>query len=348
MRYHRALIAALASLALVGSALAQSDIGTTGAQFLNISPSARAVALGGAYGSLAKGADAVYSNPAALTGVKGPDLHLSHISYVAGVDVNYVAYAMPGMKGVIGVYFGAMSTGDMPVTTIQDPTNASGTTFDAGSWVAGLTYAAPLTDRLSLGVTAKILRESIWDMTSSSYAFDVGTLYYTGFSNWRFAAVLTNFGPSARFASGQLVTDYDKFDSDGAQSPTVAEDRAESYDLPLTFKISTAYDLALTEEMTLTTIIEGAHPSDANEYIAGGLEYSYALPIVSIAVRGGYRLVESDDYGTYTDERSAADGATLGLGVGVPFLARKLVFDYTWQDYSDLGTNHLFSIGMSF
>jgi hypothetical protein len=348
MRFHRALIAALASMALVGSALAQSDIGTTGAQFLKISPSARAVALGGAYGSLAKGADAVYSNPAALTGVKGPDLHLSHIGYVADIDVNYVAFATPAMKGVIGVYFGAINTGDMPVTTIQDPTNILGTTYDAGSWVAGLTYAAPLTDRLSLGVTAKMIRESIWDMTSSSFAFDVGTLYYTGFSNWRFAAVLQNFGPSARFSSGQLVSDYDKFDSDDQQSPTVAEDRAEEYNLPMTFKISTAYDLAVTEEMTLTTTLEGVHPSDAKEYLAGGLEYSYALPMVSLAVRGGYRLVQSEDYGTITGERSAADGATVGFGVGVPFLAKNLVFDYTWQDYSDLGTNHLFSIGMSF
>jgi len=347
MKFYRVLIAGLATLALVGSAFAQTDIGRSGAQFLKISPSARAVSLGGAYGAIAKGADAMYHNPAALTGVKGIDIHLSHVAYVADVNLNYVALAMPALKGVVGMHFGALTTDDMLVTTITDPTGELGTTFEVGSWVAGLSYATSLTDRLSLGVTAKYVHETIWDMESGAVAFDVGTLYYTGFSNWRFSAALLNFGPQATFSGGQLVTEYDKYNNE-EQAGTLAEDTPEPYDLPLTFKLSTAYDFVITDQMMVTTTLEGAHPSDALEYVAGGLEYSLNAGMVSVALRGGYRVVQTETMGSYKDMRTSADGAVAGIGVGVPFIAKKLAFDYTWQDYTKLGTNHLFSLSMSF
>ena len=347
MRFHRVLIAGLAIMALVGSAVAQTNVGRSGAQFLKVSPSARGVAMSGAYGAVVNSADAVYTNAAGLTAVTGPSVHLSRINYVADINFNYVAFAMPSLGGVLGVQFGSMSSGDMPMTTIDDPTNSSGITFDASSWVLGLSYATPLTDRLSLGVTAKYVHETIWDMKSGTVAFDIGTLYYTGFSNWRFGATLSNFGASARFSGGHLVTQYDKYDDDN-QSPTVAEDRAEDVNLPLTFKLSTAYDFVISDQMQITTCFEGAHPNDAPEYLAGGLEYKLTAPMASLALRGGYRLTGTEDMGNYSEQQMTADGVVLGAGLTLPFIARELTFDYTWQDYTKLGTNHIFSLSMNF
>ncbi len=346
MRFHRVLIAGLACLALVGITYAQTDVGRSGAQFLKISPSARGVAMGGGYSAVAQDADAIYHNPAGLTGSTGASVQLSRVQYVADITFNYAAFSVPSLGGVVGVHFGSMGTDEMPVTTIQDPTNESGNTFDVSSWVAGVTYARPLTDRLSLGVTAKWVNEAIWDMNSGTMAFDVGTLYYTGFSNWRFAATLTNFGPQARFSGGHLVTQYNKYD-DEQQAETVAEDRAAAYKLPMTFKIGTAYDFVITPGMMVTTSLEGAHPNDAMEYVAGGVEYSFTSSVVSLALRGGYRLAQTETMGAYKDLRTTSDGAILGVGVGVPFVAKKLMFDYTWQDFSELGTNHLFSFTLS-
>jgi len=346
MRIRHVLIAGLASLALIGSALAQTNTGRSGGQFLKISPSARGVAFGGAYGAVAQDADAVFSNPAGLTHLRGLGVHLSHISYVADINFNYAVVAMPLAGGVVGVQFGSMTTASMPVTTIEDPTNSLGITFDVSSWVAGISYATSLTDRLSLGVTGKYARETIWDMTSGTMTFDVGTLYYTGFSNWRFAAILQNFGPSGRFKGGHLVTQYNKFGGD--QSETVAEDRSDSYDVPLTFRLATAYDFDINDRMVVTSSLEGAHPNDSPESLSGGLEYSYNLPAVSVALRAGYRVVGTQTVGTMKDLRLATDAAVLGVGVGVPFIAKKLAFDYTWQDYQKLGVNHLFSLSMNF
>lgn len=347
MRFHRILIAGLASLALCGTSFAQTNIGRSGAQFLKISPSARAVALGGAYGSVGRGADALYHNPAGIAGIRGMDLNLSRVNYVADVSFNYIAAAMPFAGGSLGMQFGSMMTDEMPVTTIQDPTNALGITFDVGSWVAGLTYARALTDRLSVGVTGKFVRETIWDMTSSTVAMDVGTLYYTGFCNWRFSAVLSNFGRTARFTGGRLVTQYDKYGST-SQAETVAEDRSLEYELPQVFKLGTAYDFTFTEQMMITGSLEGAHPIDAPEYLSAGLEYTYSMPMVKLAARGGYRAVQTENMGTFKDLRVATDALVVGFGVGVPVGGNALQFDYTWQNYSKLGNNHLFSVGVGF
>jgi hypothetical protein len=303
--------------------------------------------MSGAYGAVVNGVDAVYHNAAALTGVTGPSVQLSRINYVADVNFNYVAFAMPGMGGAVGVHFGAMNSGDMPMTTIQDPTNESAIMFDVSSWVLGLTYATPLTDRLSMGVTAKYVQETIWDMKAGRIAFDIGTLYYTGFSNWRFGATLSNFGPNARFMGGHLVTQYDKYDDEN-QAETVAEDRAEEVALPLTFKLSTAYDFVISDQMQITTCLEGAHPNDATEYVAGGLEYKLTTPMAGLALRGGYRLTGMETMGNQKDLDTSAEGFVLGAGLTVPFIARQLTFDYTWQDYTKLGTNHIFSLSMSF
>jgi len=347
MRFHRILIAGLASLALCGVTSAQTNIGRSGAQFLKVSPSARAVALGGAYGSVGRGADAVYHNPAGIAGIRGTEISLSRVNYVADVSFNYLAGAMPLAGGTLGFQFGSMMTNEMPVTTIQDPTNALGITFDVGSWVAGLTYAQALTDRLSVGVTGKYIRERIWDMTSSTMALDVGTLYYTGFCNWRFSAVLSNFGSKARFTGGRLVTQYNKFD-DSNQSETVSEDRSLEYELPQAFKLGTAYDFTFTDQMMLTGSLEGVHPIDAPEYLSGGLEYTYAMPMVKLAARAGYRAVKTEDIPGFSNPRVATDGEVLGFGIGVPVAGNALQFDYTWQNYAKLGNNHLFSVGIGF
>ena len=347
MRYHRILIAGLASLALCGVASAQSNIGRSGAQFLKISPSARATALGGAYGSVGRDADAVYHNPAGIAGIRGMNLNLARVNYVADISFNYIAAAMPLGSGALGFQFGSMMMDEMPVTTIQDPTNQLGITFDVGSWVAGITYAQPLTDRLSVGVTGKYVRESIWDMSSSTVALDVGTLYYTGFCNWRFSAVLSNFGRTAKFTGGRLVTQYNKYDNPN-QSETVAEDVSMAYELPQAFKLGTAYDFTFTDQMMVTGSLEGAHPIDAPEYLSGGLEYTYAMPQVKLAARAGYRIVQTEAMGSYSSLRLASDSAVLGLGIGVPIAGSNLQFDYTWQNYMKLGNNHLFSVGVSF
>jgi hypothetical protein len=55
-----------------------------------------------------------------------------------------------------------------------------------------------LTDRFSIGFTAKFVQERIWNSTASGFAFDVGTLYRTPFNDLMIGASISNFGTSMK------------------------------------------------------------------------------------------------------------------------------------------------------
>ena len=46
--------------------------------------------------------------------------------------------------------------------------------WDAGAIAIGLTYSKMLTDRFSIGVTGKYIRESIWNSSSSGFGWTSG------------------------------------------------------------------------------------------------------------------------------------------------------------------------------
>ena len=61
-----------------------ANVGTSGAQFLKLTPGARTASLGNA-GSTFVGAESIYNNPAGLYSNVQNDLQLSHVSYLESV-----------------------------------------------------------------------------------------------------------------------------------------------------------------------------------------------------------------------------------------------------------------------
>jgi hypothetical protein len=68
--------------------------------------------------------------------------------------------------------------GDMKVRTVEQP-EGTGENFSAGDIAIGISYARFLTDRFSVGLTAKYIKQSIWHMSSSAFAIDAGTVFRT-------------------------------------------------------------------------------------------------------------------------------------------------------------------------
>ena len=67
-------------------------VGTFGAQFLKIGPSARATAMGSAYTAVADNAESVYWNPAGIVGIRGSQLAVSQTQWPADIKLTYAAY----------------------------------------------------------------------------------------------------------------------------------------------------------------------------------------------------------------------------------------------------------------
>ena len=77
-------------LILPSAGFGQSKVGQAGTQFLKMGVSARAVAMGEAFTAISDDATAVHYNPAGLTQIDNKQVILTHISYVADINYNFI------------------------------------------------------------------------------------------------------------------------------------------------------------------------------------------------------------------------------------------------------------------
>ncbi len=319
----------------VGEAQSQTfdNVGTSGAQFLKLDVDARVVALGGASAAITRGAMALYYNPAGIANMDEHSLAFSYTDWVADIRYNYLAYARPiSGFGNVGVHVAVLTMGDMKETTLDQP-DGTGETFGANSWVLGVSNAHQLTNRFSFGVTAKYLRESISDLASGALAFDIGTIYYTGFRSLRIAMSTRNFGGDTKFGGTELETTLDQ-DNDPTTQPVEVRLNTESHPLPLSFRIGIAYDFEFGEDSKVMTTLDGYNTRDRGQQASLGVEYRWQE---RLAVRAGYKLE--------ADEEGIAGGA--GYDFEIPGFGN-MGISYAWADVGRLESAHRFSLMLSF
>ena len=159
------------------------NLGTSGAQFLQIPVGARAESMGGALVGLTGDAEAMFWNPAGISKVKNVDAHFSYMNWFDLFDFNAAAlvYNIENV-GTFGASIIVLSTEKMEITTEEEP-NGTGRYFDGNDVALSLTYAKYLTDRFSVGLTVKYISQRIWNESADAIAFDVGTQYLLDFQN---------------------------------------------------------------------------------------------------------------------------------------------------------------------
>ncbi len=320
------LTAAVAAFLLFPTTVEASSfakVGTSGAQFLKLGLGTRGIAMGGAFVASADDPSAVFWNPACLVRVPGTQVQFTGTQWFA--DVLYggavVSSEFQGI-GTFAVSFAMLQSGDMDVTTVEQP-EGTGETFNCTDMVAGLTFSRMLTDRFSAGLTIKYVREQWDDVSAGGIAVDMGTLYDTGFKTLRIGMAIQHFG-------GELTPDGEFTTYNSGQDSLMAY---ESYSMPMTFKLGMAMDVINRGPHFLTVEVDGIHPSDNVEQLGIGTEYWYNN---MFALRGGYRI--------NTDE----EGLTAGAGFRIPIGGKTLTLDYAYADWSRLDMVHRASLGFAF
>lgn len=199
MRLTRATAAAvLAALLAAAAARAQSSAGAEAFDFLRFDANARAVGLGGAYTALATDSNALLYNPAGLARVKSSEATFMHNQYGQGVGQQYIGVAL---KNGFGLQFNYASLGDVPRTTIADP-SGTGSRLNVSDTALGAGYGRELSPDLSVGGGAKYFTETLGEVSVSGYALDVGGLYrLPDVKGLSFGASLLNLGPPVKFAA---------------------------------------------------------------------------------------------------------------------------------------------------
>ncbi|MCX6601323.1 MAG: PorV/PorQ family protein [bacterium] len=343
----RALAVALTVCLLAVPARALEKIGTTSLQVLKIAQGVRGIAMGNAMTATARDVEAVWSNPGALTEIKGQQALFSQINMPADVHLNSVAFARQwGDYGAVSLHAINLFTNDMKVRTWERP-EGTGEFFNAWDLVVGAGYARKLTDRFSLGANVHYLHSRLEDETYDGVAVDLGTLYKTDLRSMRLGMAIQNLGPDVKY-SGAFLDYRNRIQNDNV----LVEQKYEGASLPTVFRLGVAFDvyellgIAKHPDYAAQFSVEMNHPNDNRERL-------------NIGAEGGYRnqlFLRLGGKFAYDEESFAA-----GFGLLIPvFDGYKVKFDYAYSYWGRLteavskmdgadqlkGQPHRFAIGL--
>lgn len=310
-------------------------------QFLKVMPCARATALGEAYTVWAKGAEAIFWNPAGLAKIDHMELTTTYIDWLFDSQQGALSYALNIRSfGAIGVQIQYVDFGEFEETTnarpyISNPESPglTGRTFRPFSYLVGLSYARYLTDKFSVGISMKYAHESLFNgqkviaqvrqgvfeevtTWANGLLFDFGIRYDTGFRSVYIGSAVQNFGADVTYAK-------------------------ESHPVPLLFRFGVGANLigsqglvrsGSNEKNRLSVASDIFHPNDYAQQVHVGVEYEYDG---FFALRGGYKF--NYDF----------DGFTCGAGIQHAIEGVRLSLDYSYGSMGIyLGNVQRISIGL--
>jgi len=248
-------------MVLASFGFANSNVGTSGAEFLKIGPGARPAAMGEAFTGVADDIHAIYWNPAGLGTLKDAEMAGMHMEYFQSIQYEFAAFAYPSREhGTFGFAVTNLHTDNIDRRT-QD-TDAAVGQFGSSDNAYWLSYGYALSSRLSLGANAKLVHQTLDSSHSNAYAGDGGILYDVAWHDLRLGASVQNLGSKVKFEN-------------------------EADPLPLTCRLGASAPLLSRRMLVSSDLII---PRDHQMGLALGGEYKHPLAHgITASVRSGYR-----------------------------------------------------------
>ncbi|MEM1115815.1 MAG: PorV/PorQ family protein [Bacteroidota bacterium] len=343
---------ALLSLLFLPLAASGQTVVKYGAEFLASGVGARALGMGGAYVAHADDVTAGYWNVAGLDAVVRPEGAYMHAERFDGaVSFDYAAVAYPiSERSTIGVSFVRSAVDDIantldaldPATGLPRPDAADFISyFSAADNALFLSYARGVSNRLSVGASAKVVRRGIGDFASAwSYSLDVGAQLDLG---------NVQLGLTVQDATGMVQA----WSVDAARFEQLAEESRPvgltEIVLPLA-RLGAATTRALSDDVGLTLAADldlAFDGQQANALNAG--DVSFRPRVGSEFVYRDVLAFRAGIADVTTNERFGTQ-ITPSVGTGVRLGA--LSVDYGFGDFgglsSELGYSHRVSLAYRF
>jgi len=313
-----------------------SKVGTAAAQFLKIGVGARAMSLGGTFTSIANDVSTIYWNPAGITNIHSTSIGFTHSQWFADITHDFAGISIPiSSADYIAIQATTLNTGEQEVTTVARP-EGTGVFYQVRDLAFGITYGRQLSDRFSVGVSAKYVQQNLYNEQASSITFDIGSFLKTGFHNMIIGMAISNFGGEMKLDGRDLISITDINTALSGNHNPDARLTTQNYPLPLIFRVGVSMDfiggydpIINSESSRFTMAIEGTHLNDNNERFNIGGEFAWTETVFA---RAGYKL-------NYDQEEYA-----FGAGLNIPLGNQIIVFDYAFIQFKDLGNVSQFTL----
>ncbi|MEF3280589.1 MAG: PorV/PorQ family protein [Elusimicrobiota bacterium] len=286
--------------------------GTTTANFLKFSYSARQSSLAGAYSAIGDDSNAIFSNPAGIIDAENKQLGVGFVNYLLDSKSGFISYKTQAKNsdiafGVIGFEVDSIDKRTKDYEGIV-PSEGSFNSTDMSFLFAYAKkdFASSLLDNLNAGFVFKFINSKIDSSSAQSIAFDLGFLYRYS-SNINISFVLSNLGTKMKYEQ-------------------------ESDNIPLSLKAGFLYKIDkkanIVAEVEEFIYDEKFYPSIGAEWY---LKESFVL-------RGGYR------FGYDTSNL----GSMVGFAAGFGIITKEVGFNYAYVPFGDLGNINRFDIQLKF
>ncbi|MBI4346336.1 MAG: PorV/PorQ family protein [Elusimicrobia bacterium] len=296
--------------------------GTSAASFLNLGFGARVTGLGEAVMGMADDVSTVYYNPAGLAFDGHPafeprkwDAVVSQAMYVQ--DIRMTQFGL--LRRPYAFHLTQVGVNGIERRTTE--TAAPEGTFGASDLALSVSHGRRL-GASGVGVTGRLIRQTIGERSASAYALDLGFLHRFENRPFSVGVGIMNLGTSVRFVE-------------------------EAYPLPTVLRTGVSYGLTKRFPHSINAQID--LPRDGAPVLRLSFEY---LGFGPFTLRAGYRTQSSA-------QREASVGKALGttasglsefygMFMGVGFRSKLGTLDYSITPYGELGSAHRFSIGLRF
>lgn len=323
-------LSVLFGLALAGPS--RAGVGTDSSEFLKLLHGTRALGMGSVSVGVAEGAECAYANPAGLGRLLGQELNGTYGQLYESMKYGAASYATPlpfdlGMA-LTGAHF---TTGDIPRTISSNRGLFLGDdgSFDASNQMMALSVGYGGYDYVSIGGSAKWIRESVDTFKDSVMTFDAGLRIDTPW-RLRLGASALNMGGSIKYIEAE--SPLPRVSKAGASLPLLKGRNlllAADYSKPSSGEGYMSYGAELTIPFVSNKQEEASRPGSLHQK-------TRKLNRNSLSLRSGYR--------TETADGKVGSGVAFGAG----FIIGHITLDYALVPAGDFGEMHRISLGLWF
>lgn len=325
--------------------------GSAGSTDLLINPWARSSALGGSNSAIIRGLEAQFVNVAGLSFTSKTELVFAHSRWLAGSGIGInafgVAQNLGKTRGVIGISVTALNSGPIQQTTVNQP-EGTGSTYSVSNLNIAVSYARKFSDKISGGITIRIIDQAISNVNAAGVCLDAGIMYTTTLGqkrelnkdNLHFGICLKNIGPRLAASGDGLTT---QFTSPIHGSQVSVQQRSAEYELPALMNIGVGYIYRFTKKHSLDASFNFTTNSFTRDQFMLGLEYNFNNMLM---IRGAYAFEEGifgERDGTTPNLLNAFTGPSGGISFEAPFKKNgktRIGIDYSFRaTYNFMGVH---------